>query len=451
MKSAKLKKSVFMFAILWFFLIYSSKTAYSQNIDLPNIVILFTDDLGYGDLGSYGHPTIRTPNLDRMAAEGMKFTQFYSASSVCSPSRAALLTGRLPIRSGVTDVFFPDAEDGLPENEFTLAEVLKTKDYATAAIGKWHLGHKAKYLPTNQGFDYYYGIPYSNDMSPLQTDWEGLKDAPPIPLMQNEKIIEQPAVQSTLTKRYTEESIRFIEDHKSEPFFLYLAYTFPHVPLYASKSFKGKSSRGLYGDTVEEIDWSLGQIITKLRELDLAENTLVIFTSDNGPWLTKDEEGGSAGLLRGGKGSTWEGGMRVPAIAWWPGVIEGGRVSQALAKTMDIFSTAIELSGVNLSGETVSDGVSLMPVLTGDTETVRDEVLYYWQDELLAVRKGSWKAHFSTINVYVPDSKVDHNPPLLYNIEVDPSEKYNIAEEHELIVKDLTALFQQQKQAFTGD
>lgn len=451
MKSAKLKKSVFMFAILWFFLIYSSKTAYSQNIDLPNIVILFTDDLGYGDLGSYGHPTIRTPNLDRMAAEGMKFTQFYSASSVCSPSRAALLTGRLPIRSGVTDVFFPDAEDGLPENEFTLAEVLKTKDYATAAIGKWHLGHKAKYLPTNQGFDYYYGIPYSNDMSPLQTDWEGLKDAPPIPLMQNEKIIEQPAVQSTLTKRYTEESIRFIEDHKSEPFFLYLAYTFPHVPLYASESFKGKSSRGLYGDTVEEIDWSLGQIITKLRELDLAENTLVIFTSDNGPWLTKDEEGGSAGLLRGGKGSTWEGGMRVPAIAWWPGVIEGGRVSQALATTMDIFSTAIELSGINLSGETVSDGVSLMPVLTGNTETVRDEVLYYWQDELLAVRKGSWKAHFSTINVYVPDSKVDHNPPLLYNIEVDPSEKYNIAEEHELIVKDLTALFQQQKQAFTGD
>lgn len=440
-----------MFAILWFFLIYSSKTAYSQNIDLPNIVILFTDDLGYGDLGSYGHPTIRTPNLDRMAAEGMKFTQFYSASSVCSPSRAALLTGRLPIRSGVTDVFFPDAEDGLPENEFTLAEVLKTKDYATAAIGKWHLGHRTNYLPTNQGFDYYYGIPYSNDMSPLQTDWEGLKDAPPIPLMQNEKIIEQPAVQSTLTKRYTDESIRFIEDHKSEPFFLYLAHTFPHVPLYASESFKGKSSRGLYGDTVEEIDWSVGQIITKLRELDLAENTLVIFTSDNGPWLTKDEEGGSAGLLRGGKGSTWEGGMRVPAIAWWPGVIEGGRVSQALAKTMDIFSTAIELSGVNLSGETVSDGVSLMPVLTGDTETVRDEVLYYWQDELLAVRKGSWKAHFSTINVYVPDSKVDHNPPLLYNIEVDPSEKYNIAEEHELIVKDLTALFQQQKQAFTGD
>ena len=276
----------------------------------PNFIIIFADDLGYGDLGCYGHPTIHTPNLDRMAGQGMRFTQFYSAASVCTPSRAALLTGRLPIRSGMCSdsrrVLFPDSAEGLPQEEVTLAEALKAQGYATACIGKWHLGHHPEYLPTRHGFDTYFGIPYSNDMRPC-------------PLMRNEEVLEEPAEQATLTARYTEEAIGFIKAHRDEPFFLYFPHTFPHVPLFASDRFKGTSKRGLYGDVVEELDWSVGQVLKALEECDLGDRTLVVFTSDNGPWLTQSERGGSAGLLREGKGSTWEGGMREPAIAWWPG------------------------------------------------------------------------------------------------------------------------------------
>lgn len=315
--------------------------AKSQVSEQPNIVIIFTDDLGYGDVGVYGHPTIRTPNLDRMAEEGMKFTQFYSGAPVCTPSRAALLTGRLPVRNGMMSkelrVLFPFSAKGLAPEEITIAEALKDKGYATAAIGKWHLGQESPYLPTDQGFDSYFGIPYSNDMN-----HSGM---PPIPLMQGEKIIEQPADQRTLTKRYTEHSLSFIQKNKDRPFFLYLAHTFPHIPLYASDEFRGASSRGLYGDVVEEIDWSTGQILNELKKQGLAKNTLVFFTSDNGPWLTEKQEGGSAGLLRNGKGTTWEGGMREPAIAWWPGTIQPGQVSQSLATTMDLFTTSLELAG----------------------------------------------------------------------------------------------------------
>jgi len=299
--------------------------------------VIFADDLGYGDLGCFGHPTIPTPNLDRMAAEGVKLTQFYSASSVCTPSRAALLTGRLPIRSGMCSdkrrVLFPNSGGGLPASEVTIAKALKTKGYATACVGKWHLGHLPKFLPTNNGFDEYFGIPYSNDMRPS-------------PLLDGTKTVENPAKQTTLTRRYTERAIDFIGRNKDKPFFLYFPHTFPHVPLFASKTFKDKSLRGLYGDVVEELDWSVGQIRKTLRRLRLAERTLVMFTSDNGPWLIMRLRGGSAGLLRGGKGSTWEGGMREPFVAWWPGKIPAGSVGTELACTMDIFSTCLALAGV---------------------------------------------------------------------------------------------------------
>ena len=248
----------------------------------PNFVILIADDLGYGDLGCYGHPTIRTPHLDRMAAEGIKLSQFYAAH-LCTPSRAALLTGRLPIRSGLNVVLFPNSTGGIPDGEITLAEALKARGYATSCIGKWHLGHLPAYLPTRHGFDHYFGIPYSNDMDVKKSGH------PPIPLFRDETIIEQPAVQETLTLRYTREALSFIRNHRAtaraQPFFLYLAYTFPHIPLHAGKAFRGKSPRGLFGDVVEEIDWSVGQILAALRDQGMAESTLVVFTSDNGPWL----------------------------------------------------------------------------------------------------------------------------------------------------------------------
>ncbi|MEX2335683.1 MAG: sulfatase [Fulvivirga sp.] len=277
----------------------------------PNFIIIFADDLGYGDLGCYGHPTIKTPNLDQMAQEGMRFTQFYVGANVCTPSRAALLTGRLPVRYGLTGgsgVFFPNSAGGLPQSEVTIAKALKEKAYKTGIIGKWHLGHLPEYLPSSHGFDYYFGISYSNDMIHARNE-----NFPPLPLYRNNEVIEEGIDQTTLTKRYTEEAVDFIKENKNQPFFLYYPNNFPHVPLFASENFKGKSKRGLYGDVVEELDWSVGEILKTLKELNLDKNTLVVFTSDNGPWLTKKERGGSAGLLFEGKGSAYEGGMRVPA------------------------------------------------------------------------------------------------------------------------------------------
>jgi len=411
----------------------------AQVPERPNIVIIFTDDLGYGDIGVYGHPTIRTPYLDRMAGEGMKFTQFYSGAPVCTPSRATLLTGRLPVRNGMTSdelrVLFPFSAKGLPPSEITIAEALKDQGYATSAIGKWHLGQEPPYLPTDQGFDSFYGIPYSNDMN-----HSGM---PPIPLMQDEEVIEQPADQTTLTKRYTERSLSFIRENQDSPFFLYLAHTFPHIPLYASDEFRGGSSRGLYGDVVEEIDWSTGQIIDELKEQDLAENTLVFFTSDNGPWLTEEQEGGTAGLLRNGKGTTWEGGMREPAIAWWPGTIQPGQVTQALGTTMDLFTTSLALAGADIPSDRIIDGVDLTPILTGQSESVRDLVFYYRENRLFAVRKGPWKAHFITQSSYVGDEPVTHETPELYNVEVDPSERFNVAEEHPDVIAEIREAFEE--------
>lgn len=401
----------------------------------PNFVIIFADDLGYGDLGCYGHPTIRTPNLDRMAAEGMRFTQFYSAGEVCTPSRAALMTGRLPIRSGMCSdnprVLFPSSAGGIPDGEVTLGEALKARGYATMCVGKWHLGHLPQYLPTKHGFDGYFGIPYSNDMKPT-------------PLMRNEQTVEEPAVQETLTPRYTEEAVRFIKANRDKPFFLYFAHTFPHVPLHASARYKGTSPRGLYGDVVEELDWSVGHVLQTLRELGLAQNTLVFFTSDNGPWLTQRQNGGSAGLLRDGKGSTWEGGMREPGIAWWPGRIRAGQVTTALAGTMDLFPTFVRLAGGEIPKDRVLDGVDMGPVLFGTGPGNRNIHFYYRGQRLMAVRKGPWKAHLITQDGYGKNIET-HDPPLLFQLEQDPSERFDVAKEHPDVVADLLAEIERHK------
>ena len=407
----------------------------------PNIVILFADDLGYGDLSCFGHPTIHTRHLDQMAAEGMKLTQFYAGASVCTPSRAALLTGRLPIRRGMCGnrrVLFPDSDKGLPASEITIAEALKEQGYATACIGKWHLGHLPEYLPTAHGFDEYFGIPYSNDMSPAHSEGAARQGWPPTPLIENTERIEEEPDQRLLTQRYTEKAVQFIEENKNQPFFLYLPYTMPHIPIFASAAFEGKSTRGLYGDVIQEIDWSVGEILSALKDNGLDKNTLVVFTSDNGPWLVMNEEGGSAGLLKDGKGTTWEGGMREPTIAWWPGIIPAGEVSQGIGTTMDLYTTALTLAGAEVPTDRIVDGVDLMPLLKGEVEKVRDLVFYYRNRELYAVRKGPWKAHFITQTAYVPDTEhTEHDPPLLFHLENDPSEKYNKAEEHPEVIADI--------------
>ena len=411
----------------------------------PSVIVLYADDLGYGDLGCYGHPTIRTPNLDRMAAEGMRFTSFYSAAEVCTPSRAALLTGRYPIRSGMASnsrrVLFPNSAGGIPESEITLAEALSDRGYATACIGKWHLGHLPQYLPTKNGFDSYFGIPYSNDMDRVADGQLGRSiflepktEYWNVPLMRNELVIERPADQATLTRRYTAEAVAFMTSNKDRPFFLYLAYTMPHVPLFASQSFAGKSPRGLFGDVVEEVDASVGQVLETLRREGLDKNTLVVFSSDNGPWLVFNEHGGSAGLLRDGKGSTWEGGMRVPGICWWPGKIRGGAVTQELASTMDVFTTAVTLAGGKIPDDRQIVGMDLTPVLFGSGSSPRQTMFFYRGTELFAARQGTYKAHFRTQPGYGPGKLESHDPPLLFDLGHDPGEKFNVAQQHPQVI-----------------
>ena len=413
----------------------------------PNVVIIFTDDQGYGDLGSYGHPTIRTPHLDRMAAEGQRWTSFYVADSVCTPSRAALLTGRLPVRSGMAGdtrrVLFPDSAGGLPASEITIARMLKARGYATTAIGKWHLGHLPQYLPTSHGFDSYYGVPYSNDMDATGTELPAGEprrrimnpriDYWNVPLMRNGDILERPADQTTLTSRYTDEAIAFVKGNAERPFFLYLAHSMPHVPLFRSREFEGRSARGLYGDVVEELDWHTGRLLDTLRELKLERRTLVVFTSDNGPWAVYDEQGGSAGPLRGAKAGSFEGGMRVPAIFWWPGTIDSAVVT-GIGSTLDLLPTIAALAGVDLPPGRNLDGHDLGPVLRGSAPSPRQTMFFYRARALHAVRHGSFKAHFITRPDYGNEPPVEHNPPLLYNLDEDPSEKFNVAGRHPEVV-----------------
>lgn len=420
------------------------RCSFEENTRRPNIIIVFCDDLGYGDLSSFGHPTIRTPNLDKMAAEGQKWTSFYVPASVCTPSRAGLMTGRYPVRNGMCSdkyaVLFEDSMGGLPESEITIARSLKKAGYTTGCIGKWHLGHHSQYLPTSHGFDSYYGIPYSNDMArSRKIPWEewmemNLKSGEfNVPLMRNEEIIEQPVDQNTLTKRYNEAAVKYIKDHKEEPFFLYLAHNLPHVPLFTSDEFRGSSPRGLYGDVVEEIDSGVGKVLSTLKQEGLDENTLVVFTSDNGPWLRFKEHGGSAGPLRGGKGMTWEGGMREPTIFWWPDKIKSGIVTD-LGSTLDLFATICSITGAKLPNDRVMDSYDLTPVLFQESDSPRQLFFYYKGTELYAARKGKYKAHFITRSL---EKKEYHDPPLLYNIEHDPGEQYDIAEEYPDIIEEI--------------
>jgi arylsulfatase A len=426
----------------------------------PNFVVIFCDDLGYGDLGSFGHPTIRTPNLDRMAAEGQRWTSFYAADSVCTPSRAALLTGRLPIRTGMFSdtrrVLFPDSAGGLPASEITIAEVLKARGYTTMAIGKWHLGSQPQYLPMNQGFGSYFGIPYSNDMDATvkygsPDEYQRIMKNPQIeywnvPLMHNEDVIERPADQTTITKRYTDEAIKFITGNRHRPFFLYLAHSMPHMPLFRSQEFVGKSQRGLYGDVIEELDANVGRILDTLRQLRLDRNTLVVFTSDNGPWAIFDEQGGTAGSLRGAKGGTFEGGMREPTIFWQPGTIKPAVVTD-IGSALDLLPTFCHLAGANAPTDRVLDGYDLSAALLGRGRSPRQTMFYWRGSKLYAVRRGAFKAHFLTKSEYGNDPEVAHDLPLLYNLDLYPSEKYDVAKQHPEVIAEIRKIAEEHRKA----
>jgi len=418
----------------------------------PNFIIIFTDDQGYGDLGCFGHPTIRTPNLDRMAAEGQKWTSFYVAANVCTPSRAALMTGRLPIRNGMYShkrrVLFPDSDGGLPETEITIARQLKQKGYRTAAIGKWHLGHLPAYLPTSHGFDSYFGIPYSNDMDRVNNVDSREAFLHPkieyfqVPLLRNTVEVERPADQHTIVKRYTAEALKIIRESKNKPFFLYMAHSLPHVPLFVSPDFKDKSERGLYGDVIEEIDWSVGEILNTLRQQGLDKNTYVVFTSDNGPWAIFNEHGGSAGLLYGSKGTSYEGGVRVPAIFWAPGRIKPAVISQ-MGSTMDVFPTFSKLAGVAVPTDRVYDGYDLSGVLLGKKENPRNEMYYYHDQYLFAARKGAFKLlYYSNNPLGYPEKLEKLTTPKLYNLQHDPSERYDIADKNPEVIQEIEAMVQ---------
>jgi arylsulfatase A len=425
-------------------------SAFGKTPRRPNFVIILADDMGYGDLGCYGSQMIRTPNLDRMAQEGVRFTNFYAGAPFCSPTRASLLTGRYPVRSGVPNVLFPTERTGLPPEEITFAELLKPLGYATACVGKWHLGNLPQFRAHRQGFDFFYGLPYANDSRKQRAGepFMPVLAAEELPLMENDTVLEAPVNQHTLTSRYTERALRFIRESKDRPFTLYLAHTAPHTPLYAAVEREGKSAAGLYGDCVEEIDWSTGRILDTLHETGLDRNTLVLFMSDNGPRASgKDprDGGGFAGSLRGRKGSTWEGGMRVPAIAWWPGRIAPQREIQKVASTMDVFPTMAKLAGAALPRDRVIDGNSLDHLLTSNMQgPAKDRLFcYYFGAQLQALRLGRWKLMLQITeyperppSIWYRDERVFWNhyrlmpQPQLFDLEVDPGEKNDLAAKH---------------------
>ena len=407
----------------------------------PNLIIIFTDDQGYEDLGCFGAPKIKTPHIDRMANEGMRFTDFYVANSVCSPSRAALLTGCYPDRVGIANVLFPGHKQGLNPEETSIADMLKAKGYATMCVGKWHIGHKPEFLPTRHGFDAYYGIPYSNDMDLDPTakfsdsvlfregqSFETLKKRKKnwVPLMRNEEVIEYPVDQTTLTQRYTKESLSFIKANKDKPFFLYLAHTMPHIPLFASPAFKGKSAGGPYGDTIEEIDWSVGEVLQTLKTEGIDNNTIVIFTSDNGPWSLSGGRGGSAHPLRGHKFGTLEGGQRVPCVMRWPDRIPAGKTCSEIASTIDILPTMAHITDSELPKKKI-DGQNILSLMTAEpgAKSPHDYFYYYRRGILEAARSGKWKL------------RIVKGKPFLYNLEEDISEKNSKADAFPEIVERL--------------
>ena len=399
----------------------------------PNFVIIFCDDLGYGDVGPFGSTKHRTPNLDRMAEEGRRFTDFYVTSGVCTPSRSSLMTGCYPKRVGLHEnevngwVLFPGNKRGISAEETTIAEIMKRQGYATAIVGKWHLGDQPEFLPTRHGFDSYFGIPFSNDMGNGHN-----KRYPPLPLLRNEEVIETEPDQRQLTPRYTAEAIRFITANKDRPFFLYFPHTFPHNPIFASERFAGKSANGNFGDSVEEIDWSVGQILGTIKKLGIDEQTLVIFTSDNG---AAQRWGGGNGPLRGFKGSTWEGGMREPFIIRWPGKIPAGTTCGELACSMDLLPTLAKLAGGSAPTDRIIDGRDIWPLISGekDAKTPREAFFYYYRGDLQAVRAGDWKLHLP---------RKQSAAVQLYNLQDDIGEQTNVAEANPDVVRRLTAFAQ---------
>ena len=428
----------------------------AADVTKPNFILINIDDLGYADIEPFGSKLNRTPNLNRLAAEGMKLTSFYGAP-VCSPSRSSLMTGCYPKRVGIPNVLFPGNATGISAAERTVAELLKARGYATTCVGKWHLGDQPEFLPTRHGFDQYFGLPYSNDMGPAA---DGVKSSlgdplpqnpkanqPPLPLLRNETVLQRVLAmdQTTLVTRYTEEAVKFIRAQKDGPFFLYLPHSAVHFPLYPGKAFQGKSKNGNYGDWVEEVDWSVGQVMDLVRELKLDSKTLVLFTSDNGgtPRAVNAP-------LRGFKASTWEGGMREPTIAWWPGKVPAGATSDAIASMMDVLPTFVKLAGGEVPGDRKIDGVDLWPVLSGQRQDSGREAFYFFRGNVLeAVRSGPWKLHLvarGAVGSKGKQAKVKENapaseqPPILNNLDTDIGETKNVAAANPDVVARLQAL-----------
>lgn len=418
----------------------------------PNVIIIFTDDQGYNDVGCFGSD-IPTPHLDQMAAEGLKLTDFYAAQAVCSASRAAMLTGCYPNRVGIHNAYMPNATTGLDTAEVTLADMLKARGYATAAFGKWHLGDHPRFMPLRQGFDTYYGIPYSNDMWPFHPQQGPIFNFGPLPLYEDERVIDTVTDQSFLTQELTRRSVDFIRGKSDQPFFLYLAHPQPHVPLFVSDPFKGKSGQGLYGDVIMELDWSVGKILETLEEEGLTHRTLVIFTSDNGPWLSYGNHAGSAYPLREGKGTAWEGGHREPCIVYGPGFLPQGKILNTPMMAIDVLPTLAEATGAVLPQKTI-DGRSFWKVWTGETEVPPHETyfFYYRVNELHGVRYKNWKLYFPhtyrTLNgrpggqdgqpgEYEQDTIKSVE---LYNLELDVSETMNVVDQHPLVRDTILAL-----------
>ena len=460
-----MKKKILFLKLLFYFFGCSKEKEFQKisSIENPNFILIFMDDLGYGDIMPFGSINYETPNINKLVKEGMLFTNFYSVQAVCSASRAALLTGCYSNRIGISGALGPYSTTGLNENEITIAELLKERGYSTSIFGKWHLGFQEKFLPLNHGFDTFLGVPYSNDMWPVDFNGKQITDTsnwkkktyPQLPLIKDFKKIDEIRTledQAKLTTLYTEKAVEFIKKNKDNPFFLYLPHSMPHVPIAVSNKFKGKSSQGLFGDLMMEIDWSVGEIIKALKKNNLEKNTLVIFTSDNGPWLNFGNHAGSTGGLREGKGTSFEGGQRVPTIMKWPKVIPGGSISNKITATIDLFPTIANITSSDLPKHKI-DGIDISSILEGKINAnPRDHLFYYYgKNDLEAVRKDNWKLVFphetrSYKNVL---PKNDGHPGpyskfkaeyALYNLRRDPGEQYNVMELYPAVVKDLEKL-----------